>query len=168
VIYKKQLSILLTIFALGLSFSAIAGHGHQKAGSGPNPYRDCGLGAAIFPNHHIAAAISNVIWDLGTTAVTSATMSPETCSDVHAKTAKFIIDNYPNLIEDIAKGDGEHLVAVLDIEGCASHAQASVIADVRDSISQTISAASYAQKDLSGKASDYYSALTSATASCTI
>ena len=165
---KKELSIVLTILTLSVSFPAIAGHEHHKAGSGPNPFRDCGIGAAIFPNHRIPAAISNIIWDLGTTAVTSATMSPETCSAVHAKTAKFIIDNYNNLIEDVARGEGEHLVAVLDIEGCPASSHANVISEVRTHIAQTVSAESYPQKDLSQKASDYYYALTSASASCTI
>ena len=35
-----------------------------------NPYTDCGIGAALFPNTNWAAVTSNVIWDAGTTAVT--------------------------------------------------------------------------------------------------
>jgi len=108
---KETFIVMAASLLLTVSFSALAA-GKNKVGSGPNPFRDCGIGAAIFPNHHVAAATSNIIWDLGTTAVTSATLSPETCSNVHAKTAKFIIDNYENLIEDIAKGEGEHLVAM--------------------------------------------------------
>ena len=45
----------------------------KAPGSGPNPYTDCGIGAALFPNTHWAAATSNVIFDLGITAITSAT-----------------------------------------------------------------------------------------------
>jgi len=136
--------------------------------SGPNPFRDCGIGAAIFPNHHVAAATSNIIWDLGTTAVTSATLSPETCSNVHAKTAKFIIDNYENLIEDIAKGEGEHLVAILDMEGCSSKEQAGVVRMLRSNIGGKVASEEYSQKAKMDKAADYYYAVTSASAGCSV
>ena len=36
-----------------------------------NPWIDCGIGAMIFTETNWAAVISNVIWDLGTTAVIS-------------------------------------------------------------------------------------------------
>jgi hypothetical protein len=165
---KKITVLLLSVFALTLSSLAFATHGHQEAGSGPNPYRDCGIGAAIFPRHHVAAATSNVIWDLGSTAVTSATMSPETCQNVHAKTAKFILDNYENLIEDVAKGEGEHLVAVLEIEGCSSEKQSHAITKVRGNMSEKVLSTSYSQKDQIDKASDYYHSITSAASTCTI
>lgn len=163
--FKKILtaSLLFTI-----SFSVLAGQGQNKVGSGPNPFSDCGIGAAIFPNHHIAAATSNAIWDIGTTAVTSATMSPETCSNVHAKTAKFIIDNYDSLIEDVAKGEGEHLVAVLDIEGCSSNKQADAVTMIRSNIGSKVSSPEYSQKARVDKAADYYYAVTSASSSCLI
>ena len=54
-----------------------------------NPYVDCGIGAALFPNTDWAAVTSNVIWDAGTTALISATASEDTCSggDVSAGSA---------------------------------------------------------------------------------
>jgi len=166
--YKKTFAVIITSLLLTVSFSALAAHGHNQVGSGPNPYRDCGIGAAIFPNHHVAAAISNVIWDLGSTAVTSATMSPETCSNVHVKTAKFILDNYDNLIEDVAKGEGEHLVAVLDMEGCSSNKQVGAVTMIRGNIGSKVSSAGYSQKTKADKAADYYYAVTSASSSCLI
>jgi len=162
--------MVVTVAALicALPISALAVHGHNEVGSGPNPFRDCGIGAAIFPNHHVAAATSNVIWDIGSTAVTSATMSPETCSNVHAKTAKFIIDNYDSLIEDVAKGEGEHLVAVLEMEGCSSNKQGGAVTMIRDNIGSKVSSAEYSQKEKTDKAADYYYAVTSASSSCLI
>ncbi|ATI03456.1 MULTISPECIES: DUF3015 family protein [Cycloclasticus] len=166
---KKLIVVLVSIYLFSMSSIVFAAaHGHAKVGSGPNPYRDCGIGAAIFPNHHIAAATSNVIWDLGSTAVTSATMSPETCSNVHAKTAKFIIDNYENLIEDVAKGEGEHLVAVLDIEGCSSSRQADVVTMIRSNMGSKVASTEYSQKARIDKAADYYHAVTSASSSCSV
>tara|TARA_R110002111_G_scaffold120260_3_gene183340 strand:+ start:9223 stop:9732 length:510 start_codon:yes stop_codon:yes gene_type:complete len=165
---KKIFAVLVTSLLFSISFSAFANHGHNASGSGPNPFRDCGIGAAIFPNHHVAAATSNVIWDLGSTAVTSATMSPETCSNVHAKTAKFIIDNYDNLIEDVAKGEGEHLVAVLDIEGCSSSAQVDAVTMIRNNMSSKVASVEYSQKARIDKAADYYYAVTSASSGCSV
>lgn len=165
---KKHLIILSMTLMLSLSFAALAEHNHGRAGSGPNPYRDCGIGAAIFAETGWAAATSNSLWDLGTTAVTSATWSPETCSKAHVKTAKFIIDNYDNLIEDVAKGGGEHLVAVLGIEGCPSSVLPEVIAAIRSSIGDKVLSESYSQKNQIDRASDYYNAVTSAASTCTI
>ena len=90
---------------------------HKVAGSGPNPYSDCGIGAALFTETKWAAVTSNVIWDLGITAITSATASPETCSGKKVETAQFIIDNYDNLAEETAKGQGTHLIAMLGLRG---------------------------------------------------
>ena len=165
---KKHLTKSLIALTLLLSFVASAEHGHGKTGTGPNPFRDCGIGAAIFADTGWAAATSNIIWDLGTTAVTSATWSPETCSRTHAKTAKFIIDNYDNLIEDVAKGEGEHLVAVLDIEGCSSNVQPGVIATIRSNISNKVTATAYSQTEPVDRAFDYYKAVVSAASTCTI
>ncbi|MEM7260247.1 MAG: hypothetical protein AAF404_22980, partial [Pseudomonadota bacterium] len=52
---------------------------------------------------------------LGLYAYTSATASADTfCAEKTADTAMFINDSYPSLIEDAARGTGEHLVAVLE------------------------------------------------------
>jgi len=166
--FEKNFVVMVASLLIMMSFSVFAADGQNRVGRGPNPYRDCGIGAAIFPNHHVAATTSNVIWDLGTTAVTSATMSPETCSNVHAKTAKVILDNYDNLIEDVAKGEGEHLVAALDMEGCSSNKQADAVTMIRGNIGSKISLAEYSQKAKIDRAADYYYAVTFASSSCLI
>ncbi len=83
-----------------------------------NPYRDCGIGAALFPTNGTAAAISNAIWDLGSTAITSATLSPETCSSETVDTAKFILETIDNLESDVARGEGEHVEALASLMQC--------------------------------------------------
>lgn len=165
---EKIIITLVAVLLLAASFSVFAANADKKVGAGPNPFRDCGIGAALFSETHWAAVTSNVIWDVGSTAVTSATMSPETCSNFHIKTAKFIIDNYDKLIEDAAKGGGEHIVAVLDIEGCSSNVQTDVIAVIRNDMSDKVGSAFYAQKDKTEKATDYYNAVTSASSNCMI
>lgn len=69
-------------------------------------YTDCGLGAMIAPKTPGVAAVTNVTWDLGTTAVSSNISSPDACVGGKEKTAAFIHDSYSSLEEDLAKGDG--------------------------------------------------------------
>ena len=105
---KKYLTLAaLAMFALSITPAKAA-----------NPYSDCGIGAAIFPDNGAAATISNVIWDVGSTAITSATLSPDTCSAGSADTAKFILETIDNLESDIAMGKGEHVDALAGLMQC--------------------------------------------------
>lgn len=82
-----------------------------------NPWKSCGIGAMVFDDNGTAAAISNVIWDLGTTAVSSNISSQDSCNGKDAKmaAAKFIQTNHASLESDIATGNGEHLAGLADI-----------------------------------------------------
>lgn len=150
-------SLVLSVLVIVATSPVSAGS--EKPGSGPNPYRDCGIGAALFSETHWAAVTSNVIWDLGTTAVTSATSSPETCSGDNVQAAQFIIDNYDNLVEETAQGHGEYLTTVLDIKGCEAGMQDSASKIIRAEMAVNISSLNYESQDLTDKASDYFSAL---------
>tara|TARA_B110000003_G_C16566592_1_gene502624 strand:- start:123 stop:623 length:501 start_codon:yes stop_codon:yes gene_type:complete len=101
---KKLLMLPLAVFSLN--------------GFAANPYTDCGIGAALFPNTPVAAVLSNVIWDAGTTAVISATVSEQTCSAGSVETAQLIHDKFEFLEADIMIGDGENLVALTETLGC--------------------------------------------------
>ena len=147
--------IVFAGFSLGLSAK-------EPVGSGANPYSDCGIGAALFANTNWAAVTSNVIWDLGTTAVTSATSSPETCSGKNIQAAQFIIDTYDNLAEETARGQGQHLTAVLNILECESASHENAIPFIRTDMAETVGAASYADKNQLEKAAAYYDVVTSA------
>ncbi|MCC5879985.1 MAG: DUF3015 domain-containing protein, partial [Idiomarina sp.] len=64
------------IFAAGIvALSASVYTTDVKAVDDINPWQHCGIGAMIFDDNTTAAAVSNVIWDSGTTAFTSATAS---------------------------------------------------------------------------------------------
>ncbi len=144
--FRKQLFLASALAgSMAVSGSALAG---------PNPFKDCGIGAALFSETHWAAVISNVIWDLGTTAVTSATASPETCSGSDVKTAQFILDNYENLAEETAKGSGEHLTAMLTVLGCRSESHGAIVSSVRSEMADKVSSPSYSQETILNKASD--------------
>lgn len=153
---KISISILAVIITTS---SVIVSADTKPVGSGPNPFVDCGIGAALFPKTGWAAVTSNVIWDLGITAITSATASPETCSSKKVKTAQFIFENYDNLAEETARGEGEHLNAMLNVLGCQANSHASIFASLRSEMSGIVSQPGYIDKERITHASDYYNIL---------
>ena len=149
----------LSAFGLGITLCMASASSlvHAKeAGSGPNPFSDCGIGAALFSNTTWAAVSSNVIWDIGTTAVTSAVASPETCEGNSYSAAVFINHSYDNLVEDTARGEGEHLTAMLDIYACDSAVRQKIVSEVRDQVGHDIMDTSYTEKDYNEKVRSYY------------
>lgn len=107
-------------------------------------YMECGLGASIFPNNNTMAAISNVTWDLGTTAVSSDASSPESCKGTKVAAANFVDKSYASLETDLASGEGEHLTALLSIMGCGSAAQGEISGALREDFAKTAGQAGYA------------------------
>ena len=149
---------------LAAVLSSTASYAAEKApGSGPNPYADCGIGSALFGDTKWAAVTSNTIWDLGSTALTSATSSPETCSGKKVVAAKFISDTYPNLAEEAASGQGEHLTTVLNIMECDSANHAGANRQIRAAMRQSVSDAGYVGQAHLEKASNLYSIINEAT-----
>ncbi|MGM0544072.1 MAG: DUF3015 family protein [Pseudomonadota bacterium] len=130
-----------------------------------NPWQHCGIGAAIFDNNTTAAALSNVIWDSGTTAVTSATISPETCESEEVKVAQFIDETYDQLAMEAAMGEGEHLTAALGLVGCDASNSASV-SQLRNDLSTVSADASYSSMSHEDKAYRFYNSLNQAAANC--
>jgi len=129
-----------------------------------NPWQHCGIGAMIFPENGVAAAISNIIWDLGTTAVTSATVSPEQCGTTLMNVALLIDSSYDQLAIETAQGSGEHLNAALNLVGCSATEE--VVGTLRADLAQVAGSASYAEMSHQDKAYSYYSSLEAVSASC--
>ncbi|BFT31807.1 hypothetical protein D210916BOD24_29830 [Alteromonas sp. D210916BOD_24] len=125
---KKIASIAIAVAAL--SSNAFA----QDTVENINPWKHCGIGAAIFDDNGAAAAISNIIWDLGTTAITSKVSSEDSCSGKRTKVALFIQDNFDAVLEQTAMGEGEHVNAMLEILEVADANKASIIASVRSAV----------------------------------
>lgn len=164
----KKVVLFTALLAISQS-SAFAQDDSKKPGSGPNPFTHCGIGAALFPDTNWAAVTSNVIWDAGTTAVTSATASPQTCSGKHIVAAMFINDTYDKLAEETARGEGEHLVTVLNILECSGAHQARAIEATRSALGKVIAQPGYATQDRTEKASQFYDAVDAAvTANCAV
>jgi hypothetical protein len=152
---------IASMAAVGVLACALAGAAektekNKTAGSGPNPYRDCGIGAALFSETGWAAVTSNVIWDLGLTALTSATSSPETCSGKNVKVAQFIIDTYDNVVDETAAGSGDHLTAMLEIYGCSAPVHEQIVKALRPAVAQEVSSPEYAGQSLVDKSTRYF------------
>lgn len=142
---------LLTLFPLGSAAAET-----KKTGSGPNPYSDCGIGAAIFPTVGWAAATSNVTWDLGTTAVVSAISSPNTCNARKAQTARLILETLPSLEADIARGDGRYLSALTEVMDCDPSARTDLAAQLRLSYAGIVGHEGYGNKSRIERAADLF------------
>ena len=117
----KKIAIALAVTAM-IPLSAA----NAQADSGrtiEQVYKQCGLGGAIFGNSsEILAIISNVTWDLGTTAAISDSMSPETCQGGNVKAAVLIKEAFPSVEKDLASGQGAHLSALQSVANCDSAA----------------------------------------------
>jgi hypothetical protein len=167
-IRRSMRAIVLVAACMTVASVTLAAEEKEPAGSGPNPYTDCGIGAALFPNTNWAAVTSNVIWDLGLTALTSATSSPQTCKGKNVQAALFIGTSYDSLAEETAVGEGKHLTAVLNLFGCSAEQHPAVISKVRATMGKAVAAPGYARQGRIDKASVYYNAAEQAVqGSCT-
>jgi hypothetical protein len=127
---KKALLSAVIISSLStVAFSSTAAADEVKKKL--NPWTDCGIGAMIFKENDVAAVSSNIIWDLGTTAVTSNMSSQHTCEGSAAKTAMFIKATETKLVQDIASGEGEYVNAMLELRGCSSESRDNIVKAIR-------------------------------------
>ena len=140
---------------LGLSLAAVLLSANAFAESKPSAYTDCGIGAALFEND-TGATISNVIWDLGTTALTSATASPETCEGFNQDAAAFIEQSHDRLVEETAQGQGDHLNTLLSIVKVSADKKGRIISNVRARMADIVSNPSYLEANKVEKINIYY------------
>lgn len=131
-------------------------------------YAECGLGAMIFSrdtdNDRILAIISNITWDLGTTAHSSNMSSAENCKSRSASAALFILENLPQIESDIAKGEGDHLAAAIGTFGCEVQLEEAT-SKLRQNFSNAIQSGAYTDWNTQQKSAQIYDTLN---ASCTI
>lgn len=160
---KITKALKIASVAAAITVSSFSAQAESKApGSGPNPFTDCGIGAALFSNTGWAAAISNVIWDIGTTAVISATASPETCNAKNVAAAKFITETYATVVEEAAKGEGQHLTALYEIYSCDQVAHDAITASIRGNVGEMVTAESYTELDNLQKSESLYNIVNTA------
>jgi hypothetical protein len=150
---KKVFFIVL----LAMLFPSISIAENGKIGTGPNPYTDCGIGSTF--DNKAGASSSNAIWDLGSTALTSATSSPEMCRDRKAESAKLILETLPELEKDVALGEGKYLLALTEVMGCDAPFLNEINSNLRITYAQKISDKEYGNKTEIQRATDLYNAV---------
>lgn len=120
----KKTIVALAVASLPFAAHADLGSKFKKHESGrtiEQIYKQCGIGGALFGNSSpILAIISNVTWDLGTTAATSDSVSPNTCQGGNVKAAVLINEAFPSVEKDLAAGQGQYLSALSNVAACAS------------------------------------------------
>lgn len=154
---KKSMT-LASVMLLGLVFLAGPSFAQGSTGSSSeiNPWQDCGIGAIIFPQYRVPAAISNIIWDLGTTAVSSKLSSPESCKGSRVTAALFINETYSQLANDTAAGHGDYLAAMAKLMGCNEAAYPQFVDQVRHGMARTLSEPGFATLTKTHKAEKYF------------
>ena len=120
-------------------------------------YTDCGLGAMIAPRNDAVAAVTNVTWDSGTTAISSNISSPDSCQGGLEQTASLIYNTYPSLEREIAAGQGENLDALMTLAGCPSVDRGGLVHALRESFATEVGAEAYSQRSRVEKSGRLYS-----------
>jgi hypothetical protein len=141
--------ILVAIFLF--STTDVFSEGKTKIG-----WRDCGIGAMIFPGTPWAAVTSNITWDLGLTASSSSTSSPGQCAGKSASMARFINQNYVLIEEQTAIGNGKYLTTMLNIGSCNRNTQPKIIDMIRQGFSTQVKSKNFNNRSNTEKAELYY------------
>lgn len=140
----------LTVFAAVFLMASMA--------EARNVWKECGIGGMVFKKTGWAAVLSNVVWDLGTTATSSNVSSDDLCEGQAATTAKFVNETYASIEEEVAQGKGEHLSSLLNMLGCEASQHSSLTSDLRRTLKTQMSSASYTQNSNSENAEFFYGA----------
>ena len=122
-------------------------------------YTECGLGAMIAPRNTAVAAVTNVTWDSGTTAISSNITSPDTCNGGQPKTAAFIHNSYKSIESDLASGSGTYLDTLASLSGCPSQDQSKLKAALRQDFAKAVAEPGYSNKSSFEKAELLYNLL---------
>lgn len=151
-------NFLLAAAAMALALPAYAQEGGAPVPRQINPFSDCGIGAAFFPNaeNAWAAVITNVTWDVGTTAVISAVSSPNTCTGGRVKTAMYITQTYASLEAETAVGEGKYLTAMADVMQCSEGVRTKLFNRVRAEVGNAMAVPGFADRESVAKAEIYF------------
>ena len=134
----RMLKIFLPILVVALALPQIG-----MARDFAEIYTDCGIGGMIAPRSDAVAAVTNVTWDLGTTAISSNISSPDSCSGGKAEKAAFIHDSYDALELDLASGHGNYLDALVAMAGHEGQTQQRFVAALRAGFAKLVAAPDY-------------------------
>ena len=144
---KTFRSAFLSIAALAALASLTTGPAHARTLA--EIYAECGLGAVLFnsessntgENARAFAIISNVTSDLGTTAILSNASSEQQCAGAPSLTAALLMQVYPAIERDLARGHGEYLDALYGAAGCAAHERETLTVALRGDLAERLDTA---------------------------
>ena len=122
-------------------------------------YTDCGLGAMIAPSNSAVAAVTNVTWDLGTTAISSNISSKDSCAGGKAKVATFINDSYENIEKDLAKGEGKYLNTLASLAKNNNQNKQEFISNLRNNFSKVVASSEYSKLSTYKKSQKLYNTI---------
>jgi hypothetical protein len=148
---RKHMKTITLVFAASLVLAQAA-----TAREFADIYTDCGLGAVIAPRTPAVAAVTNVTFDLGTTAIISNISSPDTCQGGQALAAAFINNAYEPLEADLARGQGEYLDSLAALAGVSEDGKVSFAAGLRQDFAASVAATDYAHQSRFQKAENLY------------
>ena len=107
-------------------------------------YERCGIGGLLFGNSNpTLAIISNVSFDLGTTAAISDGSDGCNVDSNETTAAIFIHESFDVLEADLAKGEGEYLTSLASIMQCEDRAISNATASVRDAFGKVVTSEDY-------------------------
>ncbi len=110
--------LFLMMLVTGMLAPAVAAAGYNQAG--------CGLGAQAFKDNakgsQILAATTNGLFGIQTFAISTGTSECVSSGAVKSEreTDVFVAVNFESLKSEMARGSGEHLVALSNLMGCES------------------------------------------------
>jgi hypothetical protein len=154
---------ILLAFVVGVMM-LVAAPQESKAATSRNfaeIYTDCGLGGMLFQHRKWGglAAVSNIIWDLGTTAISSQLTTPDSCmGGKQEKLAAFINGSYEAIESDLSKGNGEHLDKLLALAGKPLN-DVQFVEALRQDLASRVAASSYADQTRYQKAEALYNSV---------
>ena len=146
-----------------IAFAALAFPQPAMARTFAEIYTDCGIGAMIAPSNDAVATITNVTWDLGTTAISSNISSPDSCAGGKQRLAAFIHDSYNELERNLASGSGSHLDALIVLAQYDVRTEKDRqvrVKTLRDGFTKIVADPGYTQKNRYEKAKALYELVT--------
>lgn len=149
--------LMIGVAVIALQISAVNAQSANREFA--DIYTDCGLGAMIAPRNDAVAAVTNVTWDLGTTAISSNATSPDTCAGGKGSSAAFIFDTYPQLEKDLAIGSGKHLDTLLAIIGVDEASSEMIRMELRSGFAEIVAEENYSNKSRYSKSESLYNLL---------
>ena len=145
----KFVILVLAVALLSFASSSFA----KEAKNIENIFEECGIGGALFPTWPIGASVSNVTWDLGTTAATSGLTTPDSCAGGKAKVASYIYKSYDSLEQDLAAGEGKYLDALAILTEKNLHEKGEFLSELREKFLEVVENENYSSMTRVEKAS---------------